>query len=253
VAEQFLSCAYPALSPPIALPLITTAPHPCPYLPNREATLRAFGVDRLPGSLYHRFLDASFRRTGNIIYQPVCRGCRACQPLRVPVERFQPSKSQRRCWRRNQDLRVAVDLAKCSDEKWALYAQYQSQRHGEAPGKNTAEDRQAFESFLYSSPVDTIECTYRDMSGKLLGVGICDVCSQSLSSMYFFFDPSRVRRGLGIFGVMWELDYARRHNIAHYYLGFWINGCRNMKYKTDFRPYQILCGDGQWRDAAEIS
>jgi arginine-tRNA-protein transferase len=173
--------------------------------------------------------------------------------LRVPVERFRPGKSQRRCWRRNQDLSVAVDLAKCSDEKWALYARYESQRHGEPPGKNSVEDREAFEHFLYRSPVDTIECTYRDRSGRLLAVGICDICGQSLSSVYFFFDPGCARRGLGIFGVMWELDFARRQNIAQYYLGFWINGCRKMQYKADFRPYQILCADGQWRDGAEKS
>lgn len=252
MAAKFSSCAYPALAPPIALPLITTAPHPCPYLPNREATLRAFRADRLPGSLYHRFLDASFRRTGKVIYQPVCRGCRACTPLRLPVEQFRPSKSQRRCWRRNQDLRVAVDQPSCSDEKWELYAQYHRQRHAAITGIDSVEDRAAFEGFLYCSPVDTIECTYRDVSGKLLSVGICDVCDQSLSSVYFFFDPGQARRGLGTFGALWELNFARRHNIAHYYLGFWIEGCRSMQYKADFRPYQVLHPDGQWRDQAEV-
>jgi arginine-tRNA-protein transferase len=148
---------------------------------------------------------------------------------------------------------VAVDQARCSDEKWALYVQYQSQRHGETPGTNGAEDREAFENFLYRSPVETIECTYRERSGKLLAVGICDICSQSLSSVYFYFDPGCARRGLGIFGVIWELDFARRHDITQYYLGFWINGCRNMRYKTDFRPYQILGADGQWREEAEKS
>jgi arginyl-tRNA--protein-N-Asp/Glu arginylyltransferase len=234
----------PAPEPPIGVTLTSLPPHPCPYLPNREATLRAFAVRSLPGLVYHDFLNASFRRSGLVIYQPICHECRACIPLRVPVERFSPSKSQRRCWRRNQDLVIDTGQPSATDEKFDLYARFQSQRHG--PAKS--ETRMSFEGFLYQSPVKSLEFTYRDARGMLLAVGICDVCPKSLSSVYFFFDPAQSRRGLGTFGALSEIDHASRQKIAYYYLGYWIKDCGKMAYKTNFKPHEILAPDGSWRE-----
>src|SRR5690349_11416678 len=90
--------------------LTTFPPQPCPYLPDRLSTTRAFfALDELSPSKYHELMDAGFRRSGRVIYQPACEGCRACVPIRIPVASFSPSKSQRRAWRRNQDLKVTVD------------------------------------------------------------------------------------------------------------------------------------------------
>lgn len=208
--------------------------------------MRAFFAPRLPGRLYHDFMDAGFRRSGQVIYQPTCVGCRACQPIRIPVDHFTPSKSQRRCWRRNQDLAVNAGPPELTDEKWALYQRYLIGRHD----RSMEDDRESLEQFLYHSPVDSLEFTYRDAAGRLLAVGLCDVCTLSLSSVYFFFDPGESRRGLGTFGVLVEIDYAARHGIPFYYLGYWVSGCASMQYKADFRPSEVLHPDGAWRQHA---
>jgi len=242
--EDRLASSYPAAAPPITVELSLMPPHPCPYLPGRQAQLRAFYAARIKPTVYHGFLNASFRRSGLVIYQPVCQGCRACQSLRVPVQSFRPSKSQRRCWKRNADLTVAASPLCASDEKYELYVRYQAQRHdAEEP-----DARSTFESFLYRSPVDSIEFTYRDGRNQLLAVGICDVCDASLSSVYFYFDPAHSRRGLGIYGAMREIDFAAQMGISHYYLGYWVRGCRKMQYKADFRRCEALYPDGCWRE-----
>jgi leucyl-tRNA---protein transferase len=240
---MYASCPYPALPPPVDVALTVLPAHECPYLPERQATLRAFGIRRMPGEVYHQFLDAGFRRTGHVVYQPVCRGCRACVPIRVPVAEFSPNKSLRRCRRRNGDVRVEIAAASMSDEKLDLYRRYRAGRH-EGTGDDTAD---SLRDFLYCSPADAIEFTYRDGAGKLLGVGICDVCALSLSSVYYFFDPGESRRGLGNFGALVEIDYARTKEIPHWYLGYWVKGCRAMEYKANFRPHELLHPDGVWR------
>ena len=235
---------YPALPPPVRVRLVTLGDQPCQYLPRRRSESRAAWAEELPPGLYHRFMDAGFRRSGKLLYQPACRGCRACQPIRVPVAEFRPSKSQRRCGRRNGDLVVSIAEAEPTDEKYELYRRYVAGRFGRPVEE---ENRESFESFLYDSPVDTIEFTYRDSGGRLLAVGICDVCRQSLSSVYFYYDPAEGRRGLGTFGALREIEAARALGIPWYYLGFWIAGCDTMRYKADFRPNEVLCGDGVWR------
>jgi arginyl-tRNA--protein-N-Asp/Glu arginylyltransferase len=233
---------YPALPAPVTLKLHTLPQHPCVYLPGRTAQMRGFAAERVSPEIYDAFMNAGFRRSGRLIYQPICSGCRACVPIRVEVDRFVPRKSQRRRLRKNADILLSVDSPKTTDEKFSLYCRYLQQWHGEA-----AHSREEFERFLYDSPVQTLEFTYRDSGGQLLAVGICDVCASSLSSVYFYFEPSRASRGLGTYGVLCEINYARSLGIPHYYLGYWVRGCRSMQYKADYAPAQVLATDGNWQ------
>ena len=243
-------CHYPAIPPPVDVRLVSLPEHDCSYLPGRPAMSRAFYARELPAELYHDFMDAGFRRSGKVIYQPACRGCRACLPLRVLVGKFQPGKSQRRCLRRNADLVVTEGSPEATDEKFALYRRYVSEWHGGTP-KPGDDDRESFEAFLYDSPVQTIEFNYRTADERLVAVGICDVCVHSLSSVYFFFDPSESRRGLGTFGALQELAWAATAKVAFYYLGYWVSGCQAMEYKLSYRPNEILHPDGIWRASAD--
>ena len=237
-------CSYPSHAPPIPVPLTVLGDHACSYLPGRIATSRAFFASGLSPELYHEFMNAGFRRSGRLVYQPVCRGCRACVQIRVPVDRFTPHKSQRRCGRQNQDLIVSAEDPEPTDEKYELYRRYQIEWHSKDAA---SEDRESFESFLYDSPVQSVEFCYRNQAGKLLAVGICDVAPQSLSSVYFYHDPAEFRRGLGIFGALYEIAKARMLQIPYYYLGYWVVGCSAMNYKATFEPNEILSADGQWR------
>jgi arginine-tRNA-protein transferase len=238
------TCPWPSHPPPVSLPLTVLPDRPCPYLPGRTETIRGFLCDGMAGELYHAFMDRAFRRSGRFFYQPVCRGCRECQPIRVPTATLRASKSQRRVWRRNQDLAVTVTPRPCpTKEKFELYLRYQRARHN----PDRPEDAAGFAEFLYQSSVDSVEFTYRDAGGKLIGVGIGDVCAKSLSSVYFDFDPAAGRRSLGVFSAMWEIAFAARENIPHYYLGYWVRDCATMRYKSDFRPFELLGADGVWR------
>ena len=230
--------------------LTVLPPHACSYLPGRSATLQAFATHRLAPEVYHDLMNAGFRRSGRMVYRPVCVGCQLCVPIRVPVDRFQPDKGQRRCERRNADLSVSVGAPVPTDEKFDLYQRYLTQWH-EKPGDGDAapgdgEARASFEAFLYVSPVETVEFTYRDPDGRLLAVGIADVSSRSFSSVYFYFDPEHRHRGLGTFGALREIAWAARAGIPHYHLGYWVDGCRKMTYKNNFRPFELLRADGAW-------
>ena len=232
----------PPISPPMQIHLTVLPDAPCPYLPDRVQTLRAVNASSIDGQTYLAFMNAGFRRSGRMIYQNVCRGCRECIPLRVPVATFEPSSSQRRTYRRNSDLRLEVAAPQASDEKFELYGRYVSQWHNRAEEA----ERQSFELFLYDSPTETLEFTYRDGDGRLMAVGICDISRQSLSSVYFYFDPAEAKRSLGTYGALREIDFCREHRIAYYYLGFWVRDCVAMTYKANFRPYELLDQAGRW-------
>lgn len=223
----------------------------CGYLPNRVSLFRAFEAERVTGEAFQQLLDAGFRRSGSVIYQPICTGCRACVPIRVPVEEFAPSRSQRRVLRKNQDVTTRVGRPEPTHEKWELYERYQRQWHKHPAAQ--AEEVMEFVSFLYHSPVESVEFEYRDKWGQLLGVGIGDLSPASHSSVYFYFDPRHAERSLGTFSAIYEINWARESGRKYWYAGYWIDECPTMAYKSRFRPCEVLSTDGIWRRMEEAS
>lgn len=235
------------LQPPVQIHLAQLPDTPCPYLPDQTETLRAVMASSIDPEVYRAFMDAGFRRSGRMIYQPVCAACQACVPLRVDVTRFAMSDSQKRCWRRNRDLSVSAASPKLTEEKFDLYSRYVLQWHD----RPQEADWQALHGFLYDSPTRTVEFEYRDPAGMLMAIGICDLSQTAISSVYFYFDPDHARRSLGTFGALYELFWARDRSLSHYYLGYWVKGCQAMAYKTSFRPYELLSPDGIWQSKPE--
>jgi arginine-tRNA-protein transferase len=206
------------------------------------STSRAIVATSVDASIYHRFMDAGFRRSGLMLYQPVCIGCRECQQIRVPTHSFMPSKAQRRSIRRNADLKVEVIEPTPTREKFELYQRYVMNWHRHEKPSTWEE----YSDFLYQYPSTSIEFIYR-LEGAVIAAGLCDVCEVSLSSVYFYFEPQWSSRSLGTFGALVEIDWAASHNIPHYYLGYLVRDCSAMSYKTNFRPYELLGMDGTWR------
>lgn len=224
------------------LPIIQGPPHDCSYLPGRVARETYVAGGNIHSGLYAKLMDKRFRRGGSVIYRPSCIGCDECVPIRVRVPDFAASRSQRRVWRRNTDIELTLGRPIVDEERVELYGRYQSQWHD----GTMAGDTEGYRAFLAESPIRTVEMSYR-AAGRLLGVGIVDVCPDSLSSVYFYFDPDESRRSLGVFSGLCELALAAQWGKAYWYLGYYVRECDRMNYKSRFRPCELLGMDGVWR------
>lgn len=230
------------------LQLYLTAPYPCSYLPQREARSQvatpAFLITpKLYGALVHR----GFRRSGSFTYRPRCGDCRQCVPVRVVVDGFRPSRTQRRSWKRHRDLDVEILPLQDKAEYFALYERYQKARH---PGSGMAEDTpEQYRNFLLQSHVDTLLVEFRE-HGTLRMVSVLDVLDDGLSAVYTFYDPDIAAASFGTFNVLWQIELCRKLELPYLYLGYWIRASRKMAYKARFRPLQGL-RDGDWTDLGE--
>ena len=52
--------------------------------------------------------------------------------------------------------------------------------------------------------------------------------------------------GLGNFAILWQIEHARTLNLSWLYLGFWIESCQKMAYKTRYKPVQGFV-NGKWK------
>jgi arginine-tRNA-protein transferase len=229
------------------LTFFATPPHPCNYLPGREA-VTVFADPRLPSMrLYCLLSRHGFRRSGQHIYRPHCPGCAACVPVRVAVQRFSPRRSQRRAWRTNADLTVVARQPVFRPEHFSLYARYLAWRHP-GGGMDNPTERQYLE-FLTSPWANTVFYELR-LERTLLGVAVVDRLDDGLSAVYTFYEPAMAARSLGVYAVLWEIAKARRLGLEWLYLGYWIRQSPRMSYKAEYQPLQYLC-DGRWSETPQ--
>ncbi len=223
---------------------------PCPYLPGRMARMPLRWQFRaMDAAEFDRSLASGDRRVGRMLYKTQCPRCSACQPIRIPVESYAPSKSQKRVWKRNRDIRVETGTATFTPEKLALYNRHKLQRglsRNEQPMT-----RRGYEGWFVQSCARTLEMRYL-VEDRLIGVGILDVGARDTSSVYFYFDPDEHKRSLGTFSVMMEIAWLRSQAGRFHYLGLYVEDCRHLVYKAQYHPHERRVGD-TWEPAVRAA
>ncbi len=224
----------------------TTAPLPCPYVEGRierKVVTEITGPDA--DDVHDRLSRAGFRRSHNIAYAPVCPSCSACVPIRIPVARFTPGRTQRKCLRANSLVEGFDVPAHATTEQYALFGHYQAARHGE--GDMAAMTFFDYRAMIEDTPIETFVVEFREPDDRLVGACLTDRLADGLSAVYSFFDPALDRRSLGSYSVMWLVEKARSLGLPYVYLGYWVADSRKMAYKARFRPSEILAA-GAWRE-----
>jgi len=217
--------------------------HECNYLEGHEAaSLVADPTIRLETSAYSELIQLGFRRSGGMAYRPHCGACQACIAIRIPVVSFHPSRGQRRIWKKNDDLECSSLPFGFYEEHYQLYQRYQSTRH--TGSSMDIDDRDKYMSFFAADGLETRVVEYRHEE-NLVCVAIIDWLPAGLSSMYTFFDPELKSRGLGVYAILWQIMKAREIGLPHVYLGYWIENCIKMSYKTGYRPHELFLRQ-QW-------
>lgn len=227
-----------------------TAPEPCPYLPDRqERKLFAHLSGPLAGDVNDRLNLAGFRRSQTVAYRPACETCKACQSLRVVTDEFKPSRNQKRVLARSVELSVSEFPAQATAEQFELFRYYIEQRHAKAGMDDMGRDD--FISMIENTSVDSVMVEYRRPptaqrpKGRLIAAALCDQLFDGMSMVYSFFDPDEADRSLGTYMILERILAMQAAHLPHLYLGYSIEACQKMAYKTRFMPHELYI-DGDW-------
>ncbi len=231
---------------PLQRPLIQffrSGPMPCPYLPDRVERKLFTRLSGLSAAQINSDLSrAGFRRSHDVVYRPVCEGCRACVPVRIPVARFTPDRAMRRISKVNAGLTIALEPPIATLELFTLFQAYQQSRHADSDMARMSYGD--FTDMLEDGAHATKLLTLRTSGGELRGCMLVDVLSDGCSAVYSFFDTIDPKASLGTFLVIALIRLVHAMPLPYIYLGYFIAGARKMAYKVRFKPIEALTDQG---------
>jgi len=226
------------------LRFFASTPSTCGYLPDRDSVSLFADPDfSMTPALYSHLIAHGFRRSGEFVYRPYCHNCQACVPVRVLVDQFKPKRKHKRILRRNEDIQIKTVKNAFSVEHVELYSRYVHLRH--AGGSMDDPDPDRYRGFMYSHWCETDFIEFR-LNKKLVALAVTDRVRNGLSAFYTFFDPELEARSLGTFAILSQIEYAQSLGLPYLYLGYRIEDCRKMQYKSEFQP-QELWKEDHWQ------
>lgn len=127
---------------------------------------------------------------------------------------------------------VTLEQDNFTEEKYAIFENYQRLVHKEPPNKIS---KYGFKNFLCSSPIRRSSFTLENgqrierklgsyhhcyrLDGKLVAVGVLDLLPQCVSGVYFMYSEDVNQWNLGKLGALRELAMAVEFGYRYYYMG----------------------------------
>ena len=223
----------------------TTTKYNCSYIDKMDAqSLVVTPYKSINQSIFQDLIEKGFRRSGQYIYKPNCKSCTACIPIRLPVQKFLFSKTQKRIYKKHGYFKVREAPLAFKQKHFDLYLKYQNKRHSFI--NNDQNNLDDYNDFLIKSNVKSKFIEFWD--GDLLKiVSIVDIVSDGISAVYTFYDPDDEKVSYGTYSIIWLINWCNAQQLKYLYLGYWIGECDKMKYKTNFKPYELYI-KGYWQE-----
>lgn len=206
-----------------------------------------FHTRRVSPQLLDVLLEDGWRHFGTHFYRynigVYADELRSVLPLRVRLDDFAPSKSQRRVLKRNEDLQIVFRPIEINAEKTELFERHKRRFHHAVPD--------SLYDFLSSQPA-IVPCAALELgvyeNDKLVAATFFDVAANAVSAIYAMFEPTETTRSLGIFMMLSTINYAIETGKTYYYPGYAYVEPSFYDYKKRFAALEEFDWLGNWTD-----
>ncbi len=217
-----------------------TRPDRCSYLEGKIQRFNYFYASDVSRKELDILLERGWRKFGIYYFRPVCEDCRDCIPLRIPVDKFKPSKSQRRIIRKNAAVSVSFSPLLFSEEIYEIYRDHSLNRFNRETSVNE------FIQSFYMTSCHSMQSEFYYES-ELFAVGYLDISNRALSSVYFIYKTKYTGFKPGIFSIIKEITHASELDLKYYYPGYYIEENPAMSYKNSFQLNEKMSWEtGEW-------
>ncbi|CAD8088044.1 unnamed protein product [Paramecium sonneborni] len=158
---------------------------------------------------------------------------------------LQSNQPQEKKQKQYHQITIKWVKAQFQEDSFEVYKKYQKSVHDKE-----RVSKMSYINFVCVDALDSQElgCWHMKyyLENQLIAVGVVDLLPQSVSSVYFFYDPNYKKYSLGVYGVLQEIEYVQKKQVInpslqYYYMGFYIMDSKKMAYKAEYTPCELLC------------
>ena len=212
----------------------------CSYFEDRLSDIRYKYMEHCDTTEQTKMLERGWRRFGNMHFVPECRDCDACKTIRIDINKFEFTKSQRRVLNKNRDTKVYIQTPTVTYEHIDLFNKYHlKMEHKKSWHENKIDVQEYHNSYVNGAHDYGKEILYF-RENKLVAVALCDMLSEGLSAVYCYYDHDYEELSLGKFSILAQISIAKQAKIPYLYLGYWIKDHFSMGYKEKYKPFEEL-------------
>lgn len=214
----------------------------CSYLADRNQTTHYKVIEECSAAHCQELIERGYRRFGKMFFRPLCSSCDECKSIKIDVENFEFSSSQRKVIKKAAKIKSYIQRPSISKPHLELFEKYHLFMKEKKGWDHTPSTAQGY----YSSFVDGhndfgYEVLYY-LDEKLIGVDLIDVLEDGVSSIYFYYDPDYEQYSLGKLSLYNQIMFANKSQKKWIYLGYYVKDCPSLSYKSHYKPYITLDG-----------
>ena len=214
----------------------------CSYLDNLEQKTHYKIIDKCSNVRCQDFIERGFRRFGKMFFRPICEECNECQSIKIDVKNFKFSKSQRRVLKKAEHIKSIIQKPTLTKKHLDLFEKYHLHMKNKKGWPHTTTTAQNYHnSFVVGAEDYGYEVLYFDEE-KLIGVDLIDILPNGISSIYFYYDPNYNKYALGKLSMYLQIKFAIETKRDWVYLGYYVEDCSSLSYKSHYKPYLTLEG-----------
>ena len=215
----------------------------CVYQENKKMKMEYKYIKDSPLNLNTNLVQRGWRRFGKTYLRPNCLNCKECKSVKIDVENFIYSKSKRKTIKRNSNTKTLIASPTISKQKIYLYNKFHAFKNRQLNWKDkTIKLESYFSSFIQGCSDYGKEILYY-IDGNLVAVDYVDFIDDGISSIYFFYDPDYLDYELGKYSLYLQINLAKEMSLKWIYLGYYVEDCRSLNYKYNFKPRKTLLGN----------
>lgn len=213
---------------------------PCSYFDDRLCDIKYRYMEYCSIAEQEAMLERGWRRFGNMHFVPICKNCNECRTIRIDVENFKFSKSQKRVFKINKDTKVHIQKPTLTLEHIDLFNKYHSVMEDKKLWERNVIDIDEYQNSYVNGAHDFGKEILYFRDSKLVAVALVDVMPNAISAVYCYYDHEYEEFSLGQFSILLQIHIAKELKIPYIYLGYWIKEHFSMGYKEKYKPFEVL-------------
>lgn len=156
--------------------------------------------------------------------------------IRVDLQDFAFSKSQRKLLRKNEKLfNLSIGYRKFTQEKEILYSRYANN----FDGRLSPSLRDSLEDYDDECVFNTYEINIRSKeTNELVGASYFDLGEKAASSILGIYEPTYEQYSLGYYSMLLEIKFCLENGFRYFYPGYIVPGYQRFDYKLRSGPSQ---------------